>query len=114
MNKEFILNIIVILIFGLGISGIGLVVLIDCEIIKDINVRNVRINEHIILHKPFNDIIKVESSFISGADDWYFVSILVTTNKHPGSPQWIYDFRYDEKNDKLYYDDNIEGIEVIN
>ena len=73
-----------------------------------------RIKDNINLSKPFNDVVDVSSSFISGAEGWYFVSILVTTDEYPGSPQWIYDFRYDDNTDTLYYDDDIEGIGVIN
>jgi hypothetical protein len=74
-----------------------------------------RIKDNINLSKPFNEVIGVSSDFICGGEEgWYFVSILVTTDEYPGSPQWIYDFRYDDNTDTLYYDDNIEGIGVVN
>lgn len=72
-----------------------------------------RIKDNIVLSKPFNKVVGVSSSFICCAEGWYFVSILVDTDEYV-DPQWIYDFRYDDNMDILYYDDDIEGIGVLN
>ena len=70
-----------------------------------------RIKDNIILSKPFNYVVGVNSNFICCTDNWYFVSILVDTDEYP-DPQWIYDFEYNDETDTLYYYDNIEGIDV--
>ena len=73
-----------------------------------------RISDNINLSKPFNEVVAISSDFICCAEGWYFVSIQATCDDYPGNPQWIYDFRYDDNTDTLFYDDNIEGIGVVN
>jgi len=74
-----------------------------------------RIKDNINLSKPFTEVVGIESDFICGGEEnWYYVSILVLSDEYPGSPQWIYDFRYDDNTDTLFYDDDIKGIGVIN
>lgn len=115
MKKEMKENIVVGTITVLIVIGLigGFFLFINYMFDKDKQELHSRIRDNINLSKPFNDVIVVSSSFISGAEGWYFVSILVTTDEYP-DPQWIYDFRYDDDIDTLYYDDDIEGIDVKN
>ena len=93
---------------------IGFFIYVPYKMRQDTVEMNERIKDNIVLSKPFNDVVIVSSSFIRGAEDWYFVSIQVTTDEHSGSPQWIYDFRYNDNTDTLYYDGGISGIGVEN
>jgi len=73
------------------------------------------IKDNLVLSKPFNEIVGVNINFVAGEEgEWLTVSFLLTTDEYPGSPQWIYDFRYEISTDTLYYDGNIEGIGVFN
>lgn len=98
------------LIFG-GFFG-GLLWYVDFMFDETEKERHELIKSHIVLHSPFREVVDVSSSFISGVEGWYFVSILVTTDEY-NDHQWIYDFRYDSNTDTLYYYDDIEGIDVI-
>jgi len=103
---DYLISIIIISIV------VGLFVYIPYRLNEDTRELNERIKDNIIVSKPFVKVVGVNSDFISGAEDWYFVSALI---EHESlGEQWIYDFRYDAANDILYYDDDIEGIGVIN
>ena len=110
-KTKFIVYLISIIIISIVV---GLFVYIPYKLNEGNRELNERIKDNINLSKPFNEVVAVSSDFISGAEGWYFVSIQATCDDYPGSPQWIYDFRYDDNTDTLYYDDDIEGIGVIN
>jgi len=115
MREETKGNIIAVVVSILIISPIiGFFIYVPYRMNQDKLEMHERIKDNIVLSKPFNDIIQISSSFISGAEDWYFVSIQATTDEYPGSPQWVYDFRYNDATDTLYYDDDIDGIGVKN
>ncbi len=115
-TKENIIGYTIGIILVLVCIGplIGFFIYVPYRMNQDKMEMHERIRDNINLSKPFNEVIAISSDFISGADGWYFVSILTTTDDYPGSPQWIYDFRYNNNNDVLYYDDDIKGIGVKN
>ena len=112
-TKETIFAYTIAVLIVVGLFG-GFFLFVNYMFAKDKQELHDRIRDNINLSKPFNDVVAISSDFICCAEGWYFVSIQATTDDYPGSPQWIYDFRYDDNTDTLYYDDDIDGIGVKN
>ena len=115
MEKETIENIICGIIALFIVIGLlaGFFLFIHYMFDKTEKELNAKIMDNINLSKPFNKVVTVESNLLCCSENWYSVSILVTTDEYP-DPQWIYDFRYNINTDELFYDGNIEGIGVVN
>ena len=113
MEENTKVNIVSVVIAILVISPlIGFFIYVPYRMNQDKLEMHERIKDNIVVSKPFVKVVGVNSDFISGAEDWYFVSALI---EHESlGEQWIYDFRYNDATDELFYDDNIEGIGVIN
>ena len=75
---------------------------------------NTRIKDNVDLSKPWIAVFNVESKHLFSMDvGWYSVCVLAIHENYT-DPQYIYDFRYDDNTDTLYYDDNIKGVGVKN
>lgn len=111
-TKETIIAVIISVLLIGGLFG-GFLYYVGFMFDKNKQELHTRIQDNINLSDPFSEVITISSSFISGAEGWYFVSVLAVTSEYP-DPQWIYDFEYDDNTDTLYYRDNIPGIGVKN